>query len=123
MGFIHQIDGYPHRFTQRTDLSNHWRYRYWSYHLKHDELQTSAIATYHNNPAFIAGNVAALLNKKLTLAETRHSKAPTVAIDIYTIEGNVAYGKHLYEESGASPWSVSSKCWSNGDTLAMNKVN
>lgn len=54
---------------------------------KHDDLYTSAIATYHNNPAFIAGNIAFLLNKKLALVETRFSKAPVVAIDIYDIEG------------------------------------
>ncbi len=44
--------------------------------------------------------------------------------DIHTIEGNVAYAKHLYEESGTEPWSASSKCWSKGlsadDVVAKN---
>ncbi len=38
--------------------------------------------------------------------------------DIYSIEGNVAFAKHLFERFGTSPWSASSKCWSNSGALA-----
>ena len=38
--------------------------------------------------------------------------AKLLGLDLYTVEGNVAYAKHLYEEQGAQPWSASSKCWS-----------
>ena len=38
--------------------------------------------------------------------------AKKLGLDIYTVTGNVAYAKHLYEEQGAQPWSSSSKCWS-----------
>ena len=35
-----------------------------------------------------------------------------LGFDIHTIEGNVGYAKHLYEKSGAQPWSASQPCWS-----------
>jgi hypothetical protein len=41
--------------------------------------------------------------------------AKKLGYDIYTVEGNVAYAKHLYEEQGSAPWSASSKCWSSPD--------
>jgi hypothetical protein len=31
--------------------------------------------------------------------------------DIYTIEGNTAYARYLYERQGAKPWLSSSPCW------------
>lgn len=40
--------------------------------------------------------------------------------DIHTIEGNVAYAKHLYEESGSKPWSASQPCWGSS-VVAMNR--
>jgi hypothetical protein len=45
--------------------------------------------------------------------------AKKLGLDLYTVLGNVAYAKHLYEEQGSQPWSASAKCWS-GD-LARNK--
>jgi hypothetical protein len=54
---------------------------------KHDDNELSAIATFHNNPFFIAGFVAGLLNKPLTLANTLLSSTePQVAISIYVID-------------------------------------
>jgi hypothetical protein len=44
-----------------------------------------------------------------------------LGIDIYTLEGNLAYAKHLYETKGVSPWVHSSKCWSKGEGIALNK--
>lgn len=37
--------------------------------------------------------------------------AKKMGIDLYTIEGNVKYAKHLYKEQGAAPWKASQKCW------------
>jgi hypothetical protein len=31
--------------------------------------------------------------------------------DIYTLEGNMAYARDLFEREGAQPWSSSSPCW------------
>ena len=48
-------------------------------------------------------------------------KATELGINIYTVEGNVAYAKYLYDKYGAEPWSSSSKCWSQSDVLAINR--
>ena len=32
-------------------------------------------------------------------------------LDIYTLEGNVAFARRLYEKQGAKPWMSSSACW------------
>lgn len=37
--------------------------------------------------------------------------AKKLGLDIYTVEGNVAYGKHLYQEQGTKPWASSKSCW------------
>jgi hypothetical protein len=41
-----------------------------------------------------------------------------LGMDIHTLEGNLAYAKHLYETQGLQPWSSSSKCWNKGE-IAM----
>ena len=35
--------------------------------------------------------------------------------DIYTIEGNMAYARYLYEREGARPWISSSHCWGKAE--------
>lgn len=57
-------------------------------HLEHDANNLSAIATFHNNPAFVAGCIAHTLGKELTLVATHSSSGtPPVAIAEYKIEG------------------------------------
>lgn len=38
--------------------------------------------------------------------------ATKLGFDIYSIEGNVAYARYLYEKEGVTPWASSSPCWS-----------
>ena len=45
--------------------------------------------------------------------------------DIYTIEGNTAYARKLYEDQGTDPWNSSRACWGkyqtdDSKTLAIN---
>ena len=40
--------------------------------------------------------------------------AKKLGMDLYTVEGNIAYAKHLYNEQGSQPWISSSRCWSEG---------
>lgn len=40
------------------------------------------------------------------------SRAKKLGYDIYSIEGNMAYAKLIYGESGVQPWKASSPCWS-----------
>ena len=37
--------------------------------------------------------------------------AKKLGFDIYTIEGNTAYAKYIYDRQGAKPWMSSSPCW------------
>jgi hypothetical protein len=37
--------------------------------------------------------------------------ANDLRVDIYTIQGNLAYAKYLYEKQGTAPWSSSKSCW------------
>ncbi|TSC70735.1 MAG: hypothetical protein CEO12_111 [Parcubacteria group bacterium Gr01-1014_46] len=46
--------------------------------------------------------------------------------DIYTIHGNLAYARDLYERQGVQPWSSSKPCWGkylidSSNQIAVNK--
>lgn len=63
----------------------------------------------------------------MQINETYHLEAAKkLGLDIYTLDGNLAYARHLYESEdkggkglGARPWLASSKCWSKFDKLAL----
>ncbi|HEY1037512.1 MAG TPA: hypothetical protein VGE62_02920 [Candidatus Paceibacterota bacterium] len=38
-------------------------------------------------------------------------RSKKLGYDIHTLEGNMAYSRLLYKESGARPWNSSSPCW------------
>lgn len=46
------------------------------------------------------------INEKYHLEESKR-----LGFNIYTIEGNTAYAKYLYDKQGAKPWMSSSPCW------------
>lgn len=37
--------------------------------------------------------------------------AGKLGIDIYSLDGNLEYAKHLYENEGTRPWNSSRPCW------------
>lgn len=45
-------------------------------------------------------------------------KSEKLGYDIYSIEGNMAYARYLYEKEGARPWLASSNCWAKYTELA-----
>lgn len=47
--------------------------------------------------------------------------AKDLGYDIYTTEGNIAFGKYLYDKYGVSPWSASSPCWSKSGVELAKK--
>ncbi len=58
----------------------------------------------------------------LQINEEYHaSVARKLGLDIYTIDGNVAYARYLYEKQGVKPWMSSSPCWSKFTDLAINR--
>ena len=52
--------------------------------------------------------------------------AKKLGLDIYTVQGNTAYARYLYEHEGVTPWASSSPCWNKSKeakalALAANK--
>lgn len=39
-------------------------------------------------------------------------RAVAMNMDLFTLNGNLAYAKYLYEKEGSQPWSSSKACWS-----------
>ena len=48
------------------------------------------------------------------------STAEALDLDIYTLQGNLAYAKYLYDQEGLQPWSSSKPCWGKSDKVAVN---
>jgi len=46
-------------------------------------------------------------------------EAVKLGLNIYTVEGNLAFGKYLYNKYGSDPWSSSAPCWSTGNQIAL----
>ena len=40
------------------------------------------------------------------------AKAVELGYDLYTLQGNLSYGRYLYDREGTRPWMASSACWS-----------
>jgi len=58
----------------------------------------------------------------MQINERYHSDdAIRLGYDIYSTEGNVAFGKYLFTKYGTSPWSSSSKCWSGASATLARK--
>ena len=58
----------------------------------------------------------------MQINEKYHAEDATkLGINIYTPEGNLAFGKYLYNKYGSQPWISSSPCWADSRTLAMMK--
>src|SRR3989344_3291660 len=48
----------------------------------------------------------------MQINERYHGKtAEKMDVDIYSIDGNLEYARHLYEKQGTKPWKASEKCW------------
>lgn len=48
----------------------------------------------------------------MQINEKYHLKrSQDLGMDIHTLEGNLAYGKLLFEEEGSRPWNASKPCW------------
>ena len=73
----------------------------------------SEFRQFDKNGKLIRGRVNADDVGVMQINEFYHAdKAKELGIDIHTLEGNVAFGKYLYEKYGSKPWSASKPCWS-----------
>jgi len=46
--------------------------------------------------------------------------AATLGLNLSTLEGNLAYAKHVYDTQGTTPWNSSRSCW-NVPTIAVEE--
>lgn len=49
--------------------------------------------------------------------------ADKLGLDIYTLQGNVAYARYLYEKQGTQPWSSSKPCWGKYESKLSSNIN
>jgi len=55
----------------------------------------------------------------MQINELYHGKtAKRLGIDLYSIEGNLAYARYLLEREGTAPWLSSVKCWGEENHIA-----
>ena len=56
----------------------------------------------------------------MQINEHYHSAtADKLGLDLYTIQGNVAYAQYLYDKQGTAPWSSSQPCWGKPQSKAQ----
>ncbi|MEI6042372.1 MAG: hypothetical protein WCQ00_02280 [bacterium] len=56
--------------------------------------------------------------------EYYHAKrAKKLGYDIYSVEGNMAYAKLLYQEEGTAPWISSAPCWKKSEVAKAMAVS
>lgn len=51
------------------------------------------------------------------------ARAADLGLDLYTMQGNAAYARYLYDQSGTAPWNASKDCWGKAKApkdLAIN---
>lgn len=81
----------------------------------------STFRQFDENGNIIRGRVNKQDVGVMQINEKYHAdEAVKLGYNIYTTEGNVAFGKYLFEKSGAQPWSSSSPCWGATSDLAKN---
>lgn len=80
----------------------------------------SRFRQYDTTGEVLRGKVNANDVGALQINETYHSKrAEKLGYDLETLQGNMAYARLLYIESGPQPWSASHPCWGKSP-LAQN---
>lgn len=57
----------------------------------------------------------------MQINEYYHGKtAKKLGYDLYTLDGNMAYARYLYEKEGVRPWKSSSRCWAKYTEVAAS---
>jgi soluble lytic murein transglycosylase-like protein len=45
------------------------------------------------------------------MSSVHKGAATKLGHDIFTLDGNLAYARHLYQNEGTRPWNASKSCW------------
>jgi len=80
---------------------------------------------FDNDASVFRGKINSLDVGVMQINERYHlSAAQEMGIDLHTVEGNLAYARHLYEREGTAPWISSSYCWNkDGNQLTYGPKN
>lgn len=75
----------------------------------------------HNqNGDLLRGTVNSADVGVMQINERYHAEtAVRLGYDLYSLEGNMAYARYLYEKQGTKPWVHSSHCWNNLNEVAF----
>lgn len=72
----------------------------------------SSLNHYDDNGEVLRGYVDKRDSGLYQINEYYHlEKSKELGLNIYTVEGNIAYAKYLLDTQGLAPWSASKKCW------------
>lgn len=72
----------------------------------------STFRQYNTDGSVLRGKVNSDDVGVMQINEYYHAEsAVRLGYNVYTLEGNLAFGKRLYEKYGTSPWSASAPCW------------
>jgi len=79
----------------------------------------SAFRQFDQNGGIVRGKVNQSDIGVMQINEYYHAdEAKKLGDDLYTLQGNVSFAKHLYEKYGTDPWASSEKCWSDMSGIA-----
>lgn len=84
----------------------------------------STYRQFKQNGHVIRGRVNSYDVGVMQINENYHAdQAEKLGFDIYTLDGNMAYAKWLYDKEGVKPWMSSSKCWNDGSNVNVVAIN
>ena len=81
----------------------------------------STFRQFDENGNVLKGKVNSKDIGALQINEKYHlSDSIKLGLDIYTLEGNLAYGRYIYSKQGTKPWVHSSHCWNKFRVVDIN---
>lgn len=82
----------------------------------------SHFTQYNGDGTVLRGRVNSQDVGVMQINEKYHlSDSIKLGFNIYTLEGNMAYARHLYKTQGTRPWEYSSHCWNKSREVALNQ--
>ena len=75
---------------------------------------------YDQNGNVLRGEVNPADLGVMQINEKYHGEtASKIGTNLYTLQGNLAYARYLYESQGVKPWVHSSSCWDTSNQFAL----
>jgi len=71
----------------------------------------SEFRQFNRNGDVLHGGYKKTMTGIFQIARIHLLEATTLGLDINTLEGNMAFARHLYEMEGTTPWDASYACW------------